>query len=335
MRVKDETGNVYGKLTVLEYAGNRKWKCKCECGNITLVYGKDLRIGKTKSCGCLRKEKYNWNDLTGKKFGRLIAKKYLGNSEWLCECECGNEKITNADYLREGSVKSCGCIEENRKTLKKHVDDKRTKRLYSIWKGMKQRCYRKKDNSYKLYGEKGIKICDEWLNFNNFYKWAIENGYEEIEGTYGEKLSIDRIDNNKDYCPENCRWVKCAENSANVSITNKQLEEILSKSNDEMIQNYIERKMELNKEIQEEKKITKDGFFVRKNNYIILRNNDNTLQYLFKNYKTVSLFLNISKGAISYRINKKNGVLTENWKLEKINKEEFEMYRRKGVEVII
>lgn len=263
---KDETGKKYGRLTVLEYVGNRKYKCKCECGNITYVNGKYLRTGMTRSCGCLRKELYNWNDLKGEKFGRLTAKEYLGDSKWLCKCECGKEIITKAEYLRSGHKKSCGCMEEDKKTLQKHISDKRAKRLYSIWEGMKNRCYIKSSSSYYLYGGKGIKVCDEWQNFNNFYEWAINNGYEEIEGEIKDKLSIDRIDSSKDYCPENCRWITLSENCSKVSNINKKLEELSNNTIDDMVKEYIERKMELNQEIQKEKREVRNGFFIKRNN---------------------------------------------------------------------
>ena len=124
----DETGNVYGKLTVLEKAEkpiknkdrSLYWKCKCECGNITIVNGRDLRQGKTKSCGCGMQEnqknfgKNNFIDETGNQYGRLTVLKEVPNKRgfatWLCQCECGNTCEIEGHLLRNGSIKSCGCL---------------------------------------------------------------------------------------------------------------------------------------------------------------------------------------------------------------------------------
>lgn len=336
MKAIDISGKRYGKLIVIKYTGNKKWLCKCDCGNTTIVYGKYLRSGLAKSCGCLKHQQNNEN-LLGQKFGRLIPVEYLGNSLWKCKCQCGNEVETKADYLKKGHKKSCGCIEEEKRTLTKFKDDIRSKRLYRIWKGMKDRCYREKDSSYKLYGGKGIKICDEWKDsFENFYIWSINNGYEEIDGEYKDKLSIDRIDSSKDYSPKNCRWIPISENCSRVSKTNQQLKELSKKTDDKLIQEYIERKMEMNQEIMKEKKELGNGmFFVRKNNYCILKSADGKKKYLFKSFISVSLFLNVSRGAISYRMKKKDGKLNEDWKLKKINKSEFEDFRKSNIEVIV
>lgn len=157
-------------------------------------------------------------DLTGQKFGRLTViervEDYISPSgykkiRWLCQCECGNTTAVEASSLRTGHVKSCGCIVNNKNGLYKTT-------LYKKLKGMKERCYRKYNDSYKNYGARGIKICDEWLDKNNgflnFYNWAINNGYKD-------GLSIDRINVNGNYEPNNCRWVSMSEQSKNTRNT--------------------------------------------------------------------------------------------------------------------
>lgn len=276
-------------------------------------------------------------DLTNQRFGRLVALKYIGASKWLCKCDCGNEHIVLSELLQKGSVKSCGCINKDRKANRKKIDnDRTTHSLYYKWRGMKQRCYNKRIKCYKFYGGKGIRVCDEWIHsFKNFYNWALENGYEYIEGEEKDKLELDRIDNEKDYCPENCRFITKSDNCQRVTKSTVELLELLEKSDDEMIKEYLERKIEANEQIQKEKKAIRGGWFpVRKNAYCYLRNKDKTRRFLFKNYKTVAMFLNIPYGSVYYRTKRKGGVINEEWSLDKITKEEFDELSN-NVEVIV
>lgn len=149
---------------------------------------------------------YNTIDIRDQRFGRLRVVKPVGTSRdrkvtWLCICDCGNECIAIGRKLRSGRTKSCGCLRHEAVSL----GIGSASRFYKILKGMHDRCYNSKCKDFKYYGGRGITICEQWHHIEMFRGWALSNGY-------AENLTIDRVDNDGNYTPENCEWVTVAEN---------------------------------------------------------------------------------------------------------------------------
>ena len=158
-------------------------------------------------------------DLTGQRFGRLTVIEYAGTlvtknhsrtTMWKCKCDCGNIKDVRYSNLARGTTQSCGCIHKEKlgSMNRTHGLSGNKTRLYTIWKNMRGRCFNTNDKSYDRYGGRGISVCEEWdKSFEAFYKWSIENGYkEDIAESNRNRLSIDRINNDGNYEPSNCRW---------------------------------------------------------------------------------------------------------------------------------
>ena len=236
----DLRGQIFGDLKVIdmdfertektiETYGKRKivWKCICiKCRNISYHFKSDLDgIVKNSSSGCGRCYGYY---LVGQRFGRLTVVEDLGTQGrgekyCRCLCDCGESVDIRQISLLDGNTKSCGCLHKeqlakrNKETALLNGDtvNPKYKRIYQIWIGMKNRCFSPNNANYYLYGGRGITVCKEWLKWENFRDWALNNGYKD-------NLTIDRINGDDIYRPGNCRWATYEQQANNIS-RNKRL----------------------------------------------------------------------------------------------------------------
>jgi hypothetical protein len=217
-KIIDLTGKRFGRLVVLALHpersrfGRTRWVCRCDCGSERIVLGNSLRSGRTSGRHCSR-----FIDLTGKRFGRwrviaLLPERQRNTRErqrhtcWLCRCDCGGESIVRADKLIKGLSKSCGCISKEMFVKRNTKHGLSRSRAYYCWKNMRARCFNPRHRQYPSYGGRGISVCERWLIFENFYADM---------GEPPPGLSLDRINNDGNYEPGNCRWATVAEQLAN------------------------------------------------------------------------------------------------------------------------
>lgn len=202
----DLAGQTYGMLVVVSQAERRGgiicWNCECKCGNKVVVRRGNLQSGNTISCGCILA-----TNLEGKRFGRWLVLHRAENRGkkvcWLCRCDCGKERRVSAWSLTSGESISCGCY--NLELITTHGMTNTPE--FRAWNSMKQRCNNPNDKNYHNYGGRGISICDSWLD-------SFENFYSDM-GKRPDNHSIDRLDNDGNYCPENCKWVTMFEQNCN------------------------------------------------------------------------------------------------------------------------
>lgn len=221
-RINTMIGKRFGRLVVIAISeivrfkktSDRKYLCKCSCGNEIFVMRSNLSSGNTKSCGCLTKDGLR-DFVVGKRYGRLlvvskaeIVKFRKGaQRKYLCKCDCGNEIAVLSSNLKNNSTRSCGCLNQECRINNNTTHGMSYTRIHRIWRGMKGRCNVSKNPRYSDYGGRGITYDKKWETFEGFF--------EDMGVSYEEELSLERTDCNGNYCKENCTWIPLKEQAKN------------------------------------------------------------------------------------------------------------------------